>query len=121
MRRKLLVWSYSGCSTCRNALKYLGERNIPHEVIPIREQPPTVPELRTMLKHAGGEVRRLFNTSGLDYKAMNLKERLPAMSTDEGLSLLSSNGKLVKRPFVLGDGFGLLGFKAKEWAEKLDS
>lgn len=112
------VWSYDKCSTCRDALAFLAQKKIAHEVIPIREQPPTVAELRTMLAHLGGEVRRLFNTSGLDYKAMNLKERLPTLSLDEALALLTANGRLVKRPFLLTDRTGLVGFKRPEW-EKL--
>src|SRR5215212_2757161 len=69
---KLKVYAYSGCSTCRNALKFLAEHEIPHEVVPIRETPPKPAELRRMLEHKGGEIRRLFNTSGLDYKAQGL-------------------------------------------------
>jgi arsenate reductase len=116
----LRVYSYQGCSTCRSALKFLAERKIAHEVVPIREQPPTVPELRRMLCHIGGEVRRLFNSSGLEYQAMNLKERLPKLSEDEALALLAANGKLVKRPFALGAEIGLVGFKPAEW-ERLSS
>jgi arsenate reductase len=119
VKRKLRVYAYSGCSTCRNALKFLAEHDIPHEVLPIRETPPKPAELRQMLKHTGGEIRRLFNTSGLDYKAMGLKDRLPLMSTDEAIALLSTHGNLVKRPFVLGDGIGLVGFKPDQWSEQL--
>src|SRR5205085_10119240 len=100
---KLRVYAYSGCDTCRKALKFLAEKKIAHEVIAIREQPPTVAELRAMLGYVGGELRRLFNTSGLDYKAMNMKERLPKLSTDEALALLAANGTLWKRPFALAN------------------
>jgi Spx/MgsR family transcriptional regulator len=119
MKAKLRVYSYNGCSTCRDALKFLAEHKIPHEILPIRETPPRPAELRTMLKYVGREIRKLFNTSGLDYKAMNLKDRISSISIEEALNLLSTNGKLVKRPFVLGESFGLLGFKPKEWSEKL--
>lgn len=111
----LRVYAYAGCETCRKALKLLTEKKVAHEVIAIREQPPTVAELRAMLGYVGGELRRLFNTSGLDYKAMNMKERLPKLSTDEALALLAANGNLVKRPFALAKNAGVVGFKADEW------
>jgi arsenate reductase len=112
----LRVYSYRGCDTCRKALKYLAERKVAHEVIAIREQPPTVAELRRMLDLVGGDLRRLFNTSGGDYKALNMKERLPKLSMDEALALLAENGNLVKRPFALGPNGGAVGFKPDEWA-----
>ena len=111
----LRVWAYRGCDTCRKAQRFLAERKIAHELIPIREHPPGVPELRAMLAHVGGELRRLFNTSGGDYKALNMKDRLPGMSVDEALALLASNGNLVKRPFALGENRGTTGFKPDEW------
>ena len=111
----LRVFVYAKCSTCRDALKFLAERKIAHTVIAIREQPPTVAELRAMLGHLGGEVRRIFNTSGLDYKALNMKERLPKMSLGEALALLAGNGNLVKRPFALAAKAGVVGFKPQEW------
>jgi arsenate reductase len=115
---KLRVYAYAGCDTCRKALKFLNEHGVAHEVIPIREQPPTVVELRTMLGYLDGDLRRLFNTSGGDYKALNMKERLPKLSTDEALGLLSENGNLVKRPFALAKGAGVTGFKPEEWRER---
>jgi arsenate reductase len=111
----LRVHAYEKCSTCRKALKFLAERKVAHEAIPIREQPPTVAELRQMLAHVGGEVRRLFNTSGRDYQALNLKERLPQLPVEAALELLASNGNLVKRPFALAEGRGAVGFKVEEW------
>lgn len=113
---KLRVWAYTGCDTCRKALKFLAERKIAHEVIAIREHPPGVAELRAMFAHLGGDLRRLFNTSGLDYRALNMKERLPSLVTDEALALLAANGNLVKRPFALGKDRGTTGFKPEEWA-----
>ena len=110
----LRVYAYKNCDTCRKALKFLAERKIAHETIAIREQPPTVKELRAMLGHVG-DLRRLFNTSGQDYKAMNMKERLPKMSADEALALLAGNGNLVKRPFALTAKAGVTGFKPEEW------
>ena len=111
----LRVFAYKNCDTCRKALKVLAERKITHEVVPIREQPPTVKELRAMLGYVGGDLRRLFNTSGGDYKEMKMKERLPKLSADEALALLAGNGNLVKRPFALGAKSGLVGFKLEEW------
>ena len=112
----LRVWAYRGCDTCRKAQKFLAERKIAHELIAIREQPPGVAELRAMLALVGGELRRLFNTSGLDYRALNLKERLSKLTVDEALALLATNGNLVKRPFALGEHGGATGFKPAEWA-----
>ena len=110
----LRVFAYAKCDTCRKALKFLAERKIAHEVLAIREQPPSVKELRAMLGHAG-DLRRLFNTSGQDYQKMNMKERLPKMSADEALALLAGNGNLVKRPFALTATAGVVGFKPAEW------
>jgi arsenate reductase len=111
----LRVYAYQGCATCRKALKFLAERKVAHEVVPIREQPPAVEELRRMLGHAGGDVRRLFNTSGGDYKAMNLKEKLPGLAVEEALALLARHGNLVKRPFALGGDRGAVGFRVPDW------
>jgi arsenate reductase len=112
---KLRVWAYSGCETCRKALRFLAEHKIAHEVLPIREQPPGVKELRAMLGYVGGDLRRLFNTSGGDYKALNMKDRLPGMSAEEALALLAQHGNLVKRPFALAADRGTTGFKPEEW------
>lgn len=116
---KLRVYAYAGCDTCRKALKWLAARGVEVEVIAIREQPPTVAELCKMLRHVGGELRRLFNTSGVDYRAMKLSEKLPAMSEDEALALLAANGNLVRRPFALTPKAGVVGFKPDEWERLL--
>ena len=115
----LVVYTYSGCSTCRDAVKWLQRYNLAFEERAIRETPPSVPELQKMLEILGGETRRLFNTSGLEYKALNLKSKLPDLSEREALALLSKNGKLVKRPFVLGAQVGLVGFKDAAWSTAL--
>src|SRR5262245_27958286 len=114
----LRIYTYEKCSTCRDALKFASQRGWKTEVVPIRDQPPTKAELKQMLSLLGGEMRRLFNTSGLDYKAMGLKDRLPSLSEAEAIELLSKNGNLVKRPFVLSRKGGTVGFKPEEW-EKL--
>lgn len=112
---KLRVYAYEKCGTCRKALKFLASKKIAHEVIQIRAQPPTVPELHAMLAHVGGDVRKLFNTSGQDYRALDLKTRLPKLTVDEALALLAANGNLVKRPFALTAKAGVVGFREEEW------
>ncbi len=114
------VYLYTGCGTCRKAVKFLTARGIAHATVPIREQPPTKAELKRMLTHYGGVVRKLFNTSGQDYKRLNLKERLPQLTKDAAIDLLASNGNLVKRPFVLNKKDGVVGFKEEEWAKLID-
>ncbi len=113
------VYAYKGCDTCRKALKWLTERGIPHEVKAIRETPPTVAELKAALVVFGGDLRPLFNTSGGDYRELGLKDKLPAMTADQTVALLSKNGNLVKRPFVTGKGISLAGFKPDELAKAL--
>lgn len=115
----LKVYTYAQCDTCRKAVKFLRARGVAFQEVPIREIPPSVSELKAMLKAKGGELRKLFNTSGRDYKALGLSEKLPSLSEDEALKLLAGNGNLVKRPFAIGDGVFLVGFKEEEWgAEK---
>ena len=111
----LRVYAYEKCDTCRKALKFLKDKGIAHEVIPIRQQPPTVEELRAMLEYVEGDLRRLFNTSGQDYKAMNMKQRLPGIAEEEAFELLSKNGNLVKRPFAIAPGVGTVGFDQAVW------
>ena len=112
---KLKFYGYSGCGTCRKAKQWLDARGVAYAELVIREQPPSEAELKRMLKAYDGEIRRLFNTSGGDYKAMNMKDKLPGMSDDEAIALLSEHGNLVKRPFVLGKGVALVGFKEADW------
>lgn len=109
------LYTYSGCDTCRKAAKWLRARGLHIPETPIREHPPTLAELRTMLDHLGGERRRLFNTSGQDYRALNLKDRLPSLTDEEALALLAANGNLVRRPFLLTDAGGTTGFQEAEW------
>lgn len=112
------VYAYQGCSTCAKALKYLQSTRRDFELLPIREHPPTKAELRTMLKIYSGKVAKLFNTSGRDYRALGLGEKLKSLSTEEALGLLAGNGNLVKRPFVLAGNTGVVGFKLDEWKDK---
>jgi arsenate reductase len=115
----LRIYAYEKCDTCRKALKYLASQKIAHEIIPIRDQPPSVAELRKMLGHVGGDLRKLFNTAGQDYRALDMKSRLPKLSIDEALALLGSNGNLVKRPFALTRNSGAVGFREEEWKSLL--
>ena len=115
----LKVYIYQKCSTCRDALKWLDARGIKHEVKAIRETPPIKAELKVALDAAHGDLRKIFNTSGMDYRALGLKDRLPNMSEKEALEMLSTHGNLVKRPFVIGDGKVLVGFKEPAWKSAL--
>jgi len=115
----ITVYAYAGCDTCRKALKWLQARGIAHEVRAIRETPPTVAELRTALMAADGELRRLFNVSGQDYRALQLKDKLPVMRVEAALALLAQNGNLVKRPMVVGGGVALNGFDEAAWTQAL--
>lgn len=115
------IYVYQGCATCRKALSWLRSHHLEVEVIPIREIPPSVAELRAVLRARGGEIRALFNTSGQDYRAMDIKSKLSGMSEDQVLALLSKHGNLVKRP-LLSDSKNnryLIGFQESEWAAAL--
>ena len=110
---------YPKCSTCRKAQSWLDEREIPYTLRLIREEKPTAEELRRWQQLSGLPLRRFFNTSGLQYKALKLKDRLPDMSEEEQLALMASDGMLVKRPILVGDGFVLVGFKEDAWRAAL--
>ena len=113
--KPIRVYEYKNCGTCRKALKYLDEKGVSYERIAIREQPPSMAELKKMLKALKGELKRMFNTSGGDYKSMNMKDRLPTLTNEEALELLAANGNLIKRPFVIQGNEGVVGFKQDEW------
>ncbi len=113
----LRVYAYSGCGTCRQALKFLRDLGVAHEVMAIRDRPPTVAELKRILAVYGGDVRKLFNTSGQDYRALGLEPKLDQLPVDEAIKLLAGNGNLVKRPFVLTETGGVVGFHLEEWRQ----
>jgi arsenate reductase len=115
----LTVYCYQKYSTCRDSLKWLNGRSLAYQVKAIRETPPSHAELATALKAAGGDLRKIFNTSGMDYRALGLKDQLPAMSESAAFELLSRNGNLVKRPFLIGYGKVLVGFKEPQWEKAL--
>ena len=116
---KILVLAYRKCSTCIKALNWLEENGVDFEERPIKEQNPTCEELKAWYQMSGMPLKKFFNTSGLLYKDMGLKDKLAQMSEEEQLHLLATNGMLVKRPLVVGEDYVLTGFKEKEWAEKI--
>lgn len=116
----MLFLEYPPCSTCKKAKKWLDDHGIAYTARHIKEQNPTYDELKLWLETSGLPVKKFFNTSGLLYKSLELKDRLPGMTVEEQLHLLSTDGMLVKRPVIVtDDGKALTGFKEKEWAEVL--
>ena len=114
-----LFLQYPACSTCQKAKKWLTENNIEFTNRLIVEENPTVEELKAWIPRSGLPVKKFFNTSGLVYKELKLSEKLPAMSEEEQIKLLATNGMLVKRPLVVDEDKVLVGFKETEWKEKL--
>lgn len=108
------IYTYSKCSTCRKATKWMKEQGVAFEELPIRETPPSVDELRKMFEYVG-DLKKLFNTSGMDYRALGMKDKLPSMSAEEAFELLASNGNLIKRPFLIDEDKGITGFKEDLW------
>lgn len=115
----MLFIEYPKCSTCQKAKKWLDENSVEYNDRHIIEDNPTYEELKMWYKQSGLELKRFFNTSGMLYRSMGLKDKLPSMSEDEQLKLLASDGMLVKRPLIISDKVILTGFREKEWAEKL--
>ena len=110
---------YPKCTTCQKAKKWLDEKGIAYALRDIKDDKPSLEELTAWYKMSGLPIKKFFNTSGLLYKSLELKDKLPAMSEEEQLNLLATDGMLVKRPLVIGNGFVLVGFKESEWDEKL--
>ena len=115
----MLVLVYRKCSTCLKALKWLDEHGVKYEERPIVEENPTCEELKEWHAKSGLPLKKFFNTSGLLYKEMGLKDKLPEMTQEEQYKLLATNGMLVKRPLVGSEDFVLTGFREKEWEEKI--
>ena len=115
----ITVYCYSRCTTCKKALKWLEENGINHEVIDIKANHPDEKTLRKYYAMSGLPLKRFFNTSGIPYREMGLSSKRQAMSEDEQFALLATDGMLVKRPLLVGDGFVLTGFKEDEWVQKL--
>lgn len=114
--KNLLIW-YPKCSTCQKAKKWLQDHKIDFEERHIVEETPTKEELKEWIQQSKLESRKFFNTSGLKYKELNLKEKLPVMTEEEKIELLASNGMLIKRPLFIHNQKVLVGFKEKEWGE----
>ena len=110
---------YPKCTTCQKAKAWLAEQNITADVRDIKLDNPTAEELQLWWKMSGLPLKKFFNTSGLQYKALSLKDKLPAMSEEEQIALLATDGMLVKRPLLVEEDFVLVGFKEAQWAEQL--
>lgn len=117
--RKMLFVHYPKCTTCKRAKKWLDEHQISYEERDIKENNPSLEELKEWYQRSGLPLKRFFNTSGMLYKEMKLKDKLPEMSEDEQLALLASDGMLVKRPIVVTKEIVLVGFKEAQWEEEL--
>ena len=115
----VLFIEYPRCSTCQKAGKWLREHSVEYQDRHIVEENPTAEELEEWIRTSGLPAKKFFNTSGKKYKELGLKDRLPSMSDGEQIALLATDGMLVKRPILVGDGFVLAGFKEKEWTEAL--
>ena len=115
----MLFVQYPKCSTCRKAKKWLDEHEIEYESRHIVEDNPQADEIEKWYNQSDLPLKRFFNTSGMKYRELKLKDKIPDMSEEEQFELLAIDGMLVKRPIVVGDDFVLVGFKVKEWEEKL--
>ena len=115
----LKLYFLANCDTCRRAVKWLRAHDVPFEERAIRETPPTASELRAALAAHGGEVRKLFNVSGREYRAQGLASKLPDLTTAAAIALLAADGHLVKRPFLVGSGVTLVGFDEAVWTAAL--
>jgi len=115
----MLFICYPKCSTCKKAQAWLDASGMSYEARDIKLENPSEEELRLWWKTSGLPLKKFFNTSGLQYKALQLKDKLPTMSEEEQLMLLASDGMLVKRPLLIGDDFVLAGFRQAEWEEKV--
>lgn len=115
----ILFLEYPSCSTCKKAKNWLDSHQISYTDRHIKEQNPTAEELALWHQRSGLPLKKFFNTSGLLYKSMALKDKLPSMTEEEQIALLATDGMLVKRPIIVTDSFVLVGFKESEWEEKL--
>ena len=117
----MLFLQYPPCSTCQKAKKWLDDMGIPYELRDIKLDNPTAEELTEWYKESGLPLKKFFNTSGLLYKSLDLKNKIPIMTEEEQIALLASDGMLVKRPLLIGETFVLTGFKESEWAAATES
>ena len=110
---------YPKCTTCQKAKAWLDAKGVAYEARDIKLENPSAEELRTWWKKSGSPLKKFFNTSGLQYRALDLKDKLPSMDEEQQLALLATDGMLVKRPILVGEDFVLTGFRPAEWEEKL--
>ena len=115
----MLFLEYPPCSTCKKAKAWLDENGIDYSARHIKDENPSYDELKLWYERSGLPLKRFFNTSGLVYKALELKDKLPDMSEEEQLRLLATDGMLVKRPLIVAENFVLTGFKEKEWQQAM--
>ena len=116
------LYQYPNCSTCRKAIKFLNQHEVTFDSINITQTPPTEVELEIMLASYDGELRKLFNTSGVQYRELKMKDRMPTITKKEAIELLADNGKLIKRPFLLNESErGIVGFSEPEWLAFISS
>ena len=115
----MIFLEYPKCTTCKKAKKWLDEHNVKYDDRHIKEQNPSLEELSSWTENSGIPIRKLFNTSGILYREMQLKDKLPTMTDEEMLKLLSTDGMLVKRPLIIDEKVILVGFKESEWEDKL--
>jgi len=113
------LYQYPKCSTCRKAIKFINEQGLNVDVLDISQVQPSIEELEQMLL-TQGDIKKLFNTSGLQYRELEMKNKLPNMSDSDALELLSSNGMLIKRPFLIGKQVAIVGFKEEVWLAGLN-
>ena len=113
------IYQYEKCESCRKAVRWLNEREIKFTSFPIRDKTPNKKEIQQMIKAHGGELKKLFNTSSKDYRdpKVKVKDKIPSMTEEEIISLLQERGNLIKRPFVVGEGIAVQGFKPEIWAK----
>ena len=115
----MLFVHYPKCTTCQKAKAWLDAKGVAYEARDIKLENPSAEELRTWWKKSGSPLKKFFNTSGLQYRALDLKDKLPSMDEEQQLALLATDGMLVKRPILVGEDFVLTGFRPAEWEEKL--
>ena len=119
--RKIRIYEYKNCGTCKKALRFLDTNQISYEKISILDKPPTKTELRRMLSFVDGNMKKLFNTSGTVYRDLHLSDKIKEMSETDLVNLLAGNSKLIKRPFVLLGKTGLVGFNEDEWRDMFNA